>query len=215
MSSASSVVGLIERFKAGNPDAANDLWQRYGDRLVRLARRKLGRLPRRMVDEEDVALSAFNSLCAGAVKGRFPDVADEKSLWALLVFITAQKAADCINHQVRKKRGGGKVQGHSALVGKSSTNQWGSFDAFLASEPGPATLNIWADEYERLLAVLGDPLLRQIADLSVQRYTVDEIANKLGLARRTIHRKLALIRKALLRETTRRKDMAAPKGVSP
>jgi DNA-directed RNA polymerase specialized sigma24 family protein len=215
MSSASSVVGLIERFKAGNPDAVHDLWRRYCDRLVRLARRKLGRLPRRMVDEEDVALSAFNSLCAGAVKGRFPDVADEKSLWGLLVFITAQKAADCINHEVRKKRGGGKVRGHSALVGRAPNGQKGSFDAFLASKPGPATLNIWAEEYERLLAGLGDPLLRQIADLSVQRYTVDDIANKLGLARRTIHRKLALIRKALLRETTRRKDMPAPKGVSP
>src|SRR5258708_36284670 len=131
MSSASLVVGLIERFKAGNPDAANDLWQRYCDRLVRLARRKLGRLPRRMVDEEDVALSAFNSLCAGAVKGRFPDIADEKRLWGLLVFITAQKAADCINHQVRIKRGAGKVRRHSALVGRAPNGQEGSFDAFL------------------------------------------------------------------------------------
>lgn len=157
----------------------------------------MGHLPRRMIDEEDVALCAFNSLYNGAVKGRFPNVTDEESLWGLLVFITAQKAADCFQHHGRKKRGAGRVRGNSALVGQNSTDPAGSFDAFLAAKPGPATLNVWAEEYERLLDSLGDPVLRQIAQMSVQRYTVDEIAHKLGLARRTIHRKLKLIRNSL------------------
>jgi transcriptional antiterminator len=36
----------------------------------------------------------------------------------------------------------------------------------------------------------------------VQGHTVDEIAEKLGMARRTVHRKLHLIRKILGEETS-------------
>ena len=67
----------------------------------------------------------------------------------------------------------------------------------LAREPGPATLNLWVEEYEWLLNDLHDPVLRRIAEMSVQRYTVEEIAETLGLAVRTIQRKLNLIRKSL------------------
>jgi len=49
---------------------------------------------------------------------------------------------------------------------------------------------------------LGDEILRTVAELRVQNYTIDEIAEKLGLARRTIHRKLDLIRKILHSEHT-------------
>jgi DNA-directed RNA polymerase specialized sigma24 family protein len=73
----------------------------------------------------------------------------------------------------------------------------GSFDRCIGPWPGPGTLNIWAEEYERLLARLGDETLRRIAELSVQGYTIGEIAGRLGLARTTIHRKLGLIRKLL------------------
>jgi DNA-directed RNA polymerase specialized sigma24 family protein len=148
-----------------------------------------------MADEEDVALSAFNSLCNGAAKGRFPAVEDHQSLWGLLVFITAQKAADRIAYENRKKRGAGKVRGESALDHKGDSRE--GFAQLLAHEPGPATLNIWAEEYEHLLADLNDPVLRQIAEMSVQRHTVEEIAQSLGLAVRTIQRKLNLIRKTL------------------
>jgi hypothetical protein len=53
---------------------------------------------RRVADEEDVALSAFDSFCAGAERGRFPDLKDRDNLWALLVTITARKAADLAQH---------------------------------------------------------------------------------------------------------------------
>jgi DNA-directed RNA polymerase specialized sigma24 family protein len=195
MSPESSVADLIEGLKAGEPQAAQKLWDRYCDRLVGLARRKLRNVSRRMADEEDVALSAFNSLCVGAAKGRFPQVQDHQGLWGLLIFITAQKAADRIAHENRKKRGAGQVRGESALVHKS--NNRAGIDQLLAREPGPATLNLWVEEYERLLNDLHDPVLRRIAEMSVQRYTVEEIAETLGLAVRTIQRKLNLIRKSL------------------
>src|SRR5262249_12299079 len=115
MSPAGSVSRLLEGFKAGDDAAVRSLWDRYCGRLVRLARGKLRKTGRRVADEEDVALSAFHSLCLGARRGRFPALADRDGLWGLLVFITAQKAADWVAHERRKKRGAGKVRGDSAF----------------------------------------------------------------------------------------------------
>jgi DNA-directed RNA polymerase specialized sigma24 family protein len=202
MSPQSSVSYWIEGLKAGDSRAAAALWERYCDRLVRLARKKLRHSSRRVADEDDIANSAFNSLCLGARDGRFPALANRGSLWGQLVFITAQKVADLITHERRQKRGGGKVRGNSALVGGKPGSAERGFDDFLANSPGPETLNIWAAEYDRLLNRLGDDTLRQIAELRVQGHTIDEIAEKLGMARRTVHRKLHLIRKILGAETS-------------
>jgi DNA-directed RNA polymerase specialized sigma24 family protein len=200
MAPAGSVSRLLEGLKAGEDAAAQSLWGRYCDRLVRLARQKLRHTRRRVADEDDIALSAFNSLCLGARRGRFAALADRDGLWGLLMFITAQKAADQIAHERRRKRGGGRVRGESALAGCPGASHEGGFDRVLSRSPGPSTLNMWAEEYGRLLGRLGDGTLRQVAELKVQGYKVEEIAERLGLARRTIHRKIHLIRKVWLAE---------------
>ena len=200
MSSAGSVSRLLEGFKAGDDAAVRSLWERYCGRLVRLARHKLRHTGRRVADEEDVALSAFHSLCRGARRGRFPALADRDGLWGLLVFITAQKVADCVAYARRKKRGGGKVRGHSALNGGPAGSPKDGFDRVPSRSPGPATLSAWAEEYGRLLDRLGDGTLRRVAELKVQGYKVEEIAERLGLAQRTVHRKIHLIRNVWLAE---------------
>ena len=141
-----SISQLLDGLKEGDDRAAQALWERYCDRLVRLARPKVRQRWRRVADEEDIALGAFNSLCLGARRGRFPALRDRESLWGLLVFITAQKAADWVAWVRRKKRGGGKVRGHSALPPKNGGERDGSFDDFVGRAPGPASLNIWAEE---------------------------------------------------------------------
>jgi hypothetical protein len=88
MSSKRSVTRWIDRLKAGNRAAAQRLWERYFKRLVAVARSQLRDTPRRAADEEDVALSAFNSFCRGAERGRFPELLDRNSLWRLLVTMT-------------------------------------------------------------------------------------------------------------------------------
>jgi DNA-directed RNA polymerase specialized sigma24 family protein len=193
VASRGSISRLVRQLKTGDEAAARALWDRYCDRLVRLARGKLRwQTARRVADEEDVALSAFNSLCLGAREGRFPALAERNALWGLLVFITAQKAADVIRYENRRKP---KSPPHAATAGYKPAAIVALPDDVLAREPGPATLNIWAEEYERLLARLGDERLRHIAELNVQGYKIDEIADRLNLARRTIHRKLDIIRK--------------------
>src|SRR5207244_594392 len=86
--------------KAGDLNAAQPLWERYFPRLVGMARKKLREAPRRAADEEDVALSAFDSFCRGAAQGRFPNLEDRNDLWRVLLLLTARKAS----HQIRDER---------------------------------------------------------------------------------------------------------------
>src|SRR5262245_3600822 len=91
-----SVTRWIGDLRAGDPVAASQIWSRYFDGLVRLARQKLAALPHvgAAEDEEDAALSAFQSLCAGMAEGRFERLKDREDLWRLLVVITIRKVFD-------------------------------------------------------------------------------------------------------------------------
>src|SRR5262249_55701123 len=152
--------------------AAQPLWERYFHRLIGLARKKLRGARPRMADEEDVALSAFDSFCRGAAQGRFPQLRDRNSLWPLLVVITARKALDVVHHESRQKRGGGAVRGESALIESAagSTAKRG-IEQVVGSEPTPEFAAQLVEEYQRLLAKLGDVELRSIATLKMEGYT--------------------------------------------
>src|SRR5262249_35153126 len=91
-SSGGSVTLWLEQLKRGNPAAAQPLWDAYFARLVALARARLRAAPRAAADEEDVALSAFDSFCRGAEAGRFPRLDDRDDLWQVLFVITTRKA---------------------------------------------------------------------------------------------------------------------------
>jgi hypothetical protein len=102
-----SVSIWLDELRDGSPDAAQVIWQRYYDQLVRLARQKLGTCPRRAFDEEDVALSAFDSFFRAAGEGRFPKLEDREDLWKLLFVMTERKALRRVKHERRQKRGSG------------------------------------------------------------------------------------------------------------
>src|SRR5438874_7802874 len=106
MTSEGSVTGWLGQLQGGDPAAAQRLWERYFQRLVGLARDRLRNAPRRAADEEDVALSAFDSFCRRAEQGRFPQLIDRDGLWRLLVVMTARKAAHLKRDAARQKRGG-------------------------------------------------------------------------------------------------------------
>src|SRR6516225_2525229 len=116
MSVPDLVTNWLVQLKAGDPTAAQPLWERYVPHLVALARERLHGTRRRGEDEEDVALSAFDSFCRGAMRGKFPQLTDRDDLWRLLVVITARKGVELLERQGRKKRGGGRLRGESALL---------------------------------------------------------------------------------------------------
>ena len=96
----------VERLRQGDNAAAQKLWEQFFQRLVALAQKRLASSRIVMADQEDVALSAFNSFCTGVENGRYPDLNDRENLWRLLATITRNKVHHLIRDQARKKRGG-------------------------------------------------------------------------------------------------------------
>jgi DNA-directed RNA polymerase specialized sigma24 family protein len=185
-----SISQWLGPLQAGNADAVQKLWECYFERLIDLARTKLRALPHREA-AEDVALSAFDSFCRGARRGRFPQLADRESLWRLLVVITARKAAHVKRDANRQKRGSGAV----GVGGASPDADMETYlEQIVDRAPTPEFAAQAADECRHLMRLLGDPELESIALLRMEGYTVEEIGERLGYVPRTIKRKLRLIR---------------------
>ena len=188
-----SIASWLLGARAGDEAAAQAIWQRYFTRLVQLARTKLPGHVKRAFDEEDVAHSALRCFLHAVAEDRYPQLADRHGLWNLLVVITARKAKAYLRRQNRVRRGGGQVLGETAFL--SPDDDALGIDQVLGAEPTPEFAAQVADECQRLLAMLGDATLRSIAILKMEGHTVDEIAAKLGSTKRTIERRLHIIRK--------------------
>ena len=194
MVSDGSVTHWIHEIKAGNPDAAQALWERYFARLVRLARGELTGANRRMADEEDVAISVFRTFCQAAETGRFPNLADRDSLWRLLVKMAAHKAIDQRRHHARLRRGGGDVRGESALGRPGDLDDPQAIAQVIGDSPTPEFSAMMTEQVQKLMTVLNDEQLRDLALGKMEGYTNDEMAQRLGCSLRTVERRLRLIR---------------------
>jgi DNA-directed RNA polymerase specialized sigma24 family protein len=184
-----SVTHWLAELRAGDRSAAEKLWERYFSALVRHARVILRSVPRRMADEEDVAISAFDSFYRAAEAGNFPRLTDRDDLWRLLLVVTERQAADEARRQSASKRGGGRVRGESTLAPSQHLSE------IAGADPTPEFAVIVAEEMQRLLGVLGDERLRQIALFKLEGYTNREIAERVGASLATIERKLQMIRR--------------------
>ncbi len=197
-----SVTLLIEDLKTGDHLAAHHLWNRYFGRMVGLARRRIqaSRALGASEDEEDAALSAFESLCQGAARGQFGRLDDRDDLWQLLVLITTRKVVDQVKRRCRQKRGGGRVLDESALAGDRDGDRGVGLDRLFGDGPDPAFVAMAAEECRRLLDVLGDDSLRQIVLSRMDGETSEAIAERIGCSLRTVANKLKLIRMKWERE---------------
>ncbi len=188
-----SVSQWIDGLRDGDDDSVQKLWERYFQQLVRYAGNKLPRGVRRDFDEEDVALSAMKSLCAGVAAGRFPRLDDRDNLWSLLVVITGRKAIDRMTAAQAKKRGGGNVLGESAFLspadGKIGIGQ------IVGREPTPQFAADVVEGADELLASLPHDDLRKLVLLKMEGYSNAEAAKKLDCSLRSVERSLNLVRK--------------------
>jgi DNA-directed RNA polymerase specialized sigma24 family protein len=190
MTPSPSVTTWIVRLKAGDPEAAGALWRRYFTRLVELARQHLARHVRRAADEEDAALSAFASFCAGAAAGRFPRLDDRNDLWRLLLTLTIRHARKVARNETAQRRDAGRVVSAADLFDLPDAD----LDRLAGDEPDPALAAEVADELRFLLARLPSASLRSLVTDLLAGYTAPEIARKLGCSLRSVERRWQRIR---------------------
>jgi len=193
MTTGESVSQWIEELKRGDEPAAANVWNRYFQRLVAVACQRLRSAPRRVADEEDVVIGAFESFFRRAQQGQFPQLQDRQDLWHLLVKITERKAINQLRDQGRRKRGGGRVRGESALKGRGASDEEAGLNQVVGAEPNPEFAAMMAEALDQLLSVLA-PDLRTIALLKLEGYTNDEIAARIDRSVPTVERRLRLIR---------------------
>jgi RNA polymerase sigma factor (sigma-70 family) len=204
MNADDSITVWLEEVKSGDREAARRLWERYFPLLVRLAHKRLADVPRRLEDEEDVALSVFESFCRAADGGRFPHVTNRESLWRLLCRITHFKAVDLVRRS-QAAMGDANVRGESGFQG-SGTSVIQPIAPHAKVETTADCAAMVADEVQRLLQMLPEEDLRTIAVAKMDGYTNQEIAERLGCAERTIERRLKYIRAIWRKEFPRQRD---------
>ena len=195
-----SVTGWLTDLRHGGESVAGRVWERYFQKLVRLAQNRLRNAETRVEDEEDVALSVLQSLCAGAAADRFQQVGNRHELWVLLATMTNRKCVNRIRRNVAQKRGGGDVVGEADLATSDTSVGGMTLDDLESAAPTAETLAVLQEDYEQLMNGLRTDELRQVAQWRMDGHTTSEIADKLNLSERSIRRKLDLIRDTWLGE---------------
>lgn len=195
MPSKGSVTEWIEGVKVGDPVAAQKLWNRYVGQLIRIAHANLKGTSRGVADEEDVVLVAFDSFLRAAKRGSFPRLRDRHDLWRLLIAITARKATHQVQHLYSQKRGGGKMPEQSGRQPNRPAAGHRVMDQVVDNLPTPAFAALAAEEFRRLMRLLGDATLCRVARWKMEGYSNEEIAEQLECSSRTVERKLHAIRR--------------------
>ena len=94
---------LVSRWRAGDQDAAKELFDRYASRLVALARKQISQRLASRVDPEDVVQSVFRSFFGRVKAGKF-HIEEQDDLGKLLVRITVHKTLRKVEfHQAAKR----------------------------------------------------------------------------------------------------------------
>ncbi|HEV2948866.1 MAG TPA: sigma-70 family RNA polymerase sigma factor [Gemmataceae bacterium] len=176
---------LVSRWRAGDQDAAKELFDRYASRLVALARKQISQRLASRVDPEDVVQSVFRSFFGRVKAGKF-HIEEQDDLGKLLVRITVHKTLRKVEfHQAAKRDPRMEaVQGDFAS---------GDLVQVLDREPTPEAVVAFVDQLDHFLSQLR-PEERQILEMRVQGYSNGEITKKLGIYDRKIRRLIERVR---------------------
>jgi RNA polymerase sigma-70 factor (ECF subfamily) len=183
-------LALVARWRQGDQQAATELFQRYAERLIGLARHNLSSRLSHRLDPEDVVQSVCRSFFAGARNGRFV-LQQSGDLWRLLVGITLNKLQDKARRHTADKRSVNREQGFG-----SEDSLFGLQAQVLAREPSPEEAIALVDMLEKLMSPF-DALQRRMIELRLQGYPLEEIAADTGHCRHTVLRVLKRARQHL------------------
>jgi RNA polymerase sigma-70 factor, ECF subfamily len=180
--SCSSDGSLLVRVRGGDGGAAAALFERYGQRLCRLAASRMSRDVAVRFDAEDVLQSVFRSFFRKVGDGTY-SAPESGELWGLLALMTVHKVRRRSSHHRAEKR---SVQqtGPSELLIDLTCDDVSELDAQLA--------------LEEFLADLRE-LDRCVVTHRMSGHSVQEISEMVGRSKRTVERILQHCRALLMR----------------
>lgn len=189
-----SVSRLLDALRAGDPAALEALWGKLFPRVASLARQKFAGQHVLRSQDEEVAASVMTNLWEAAAGQRLDGVRDRDDLWRLLLVVTLRKVSHRVRDEKRQKRGG--LWHRLGLTGRGD----GTPLDLTSPEMSPELAAMMAEECRRRIDMLPDQALRTLAALRAEGFSVEEIGVKMGCSRRSVTRKLALIRSIWLRD---------------
>jgi RNA polymerase sigma-70 factor (ECF subfamily) len=177
---------LPSGWRANDQDAARQLVDRYLDRLVALAKKRLSQKLAGRVDPEDIVQSVFRTFFYRAQQGKF-EIKDQDDLCKLLMRITVHKVLKQVEHHTAGKR-----DAHlETAQGDRSVDR---LHELLSREPTPEAEVLFLDQLEHLLNQLR-PKERKILEMRMQGYSNEEIMKELSIDHdRTIRRVIERVR---------------------
>ncbi len=180
------VTALLDRWQAGDEDAAAALYRRYAARLCALAREQLGADLRRRLDSEDIVQSVFRSFFRRSRDGELV-VTRSEALWGLLVKIARNKIrGKAAYHRAQQRDVAREVPLDDAEL---------SVD-LIAAGPTPLEAATLAEEVTTLFHGL-KPIEAEMLTQCLEGRSTPEIAARVGYSRQTVWRFLDRLRSRL------------------
>ena len=181
-------IKLVAQWRAGDEQAAAQLFHRYALRLITLAHGRLSAKLAARVDPEDVVQSAYRSFFVGARNGRYT-LEGSGDLWRLLVAITLHKVRRQVEVHTADKRSINREQRlEDGLLGIPAS--------LLAREPSAAEAVTLAETLENVLGRL-TPTERCVIELRLQGYSLAEIVAETQRSRATVQPVLDRVKQQL------------------
>lgn len=176
---------LIDLWRQGDQDAARRIVERYCDRMLLLARRRISERLASRVDPDDILQSVFRTFFRRVKEGQFV-FEEQDDLCKLLMRITLHKTL----RQVAFHRAAKRDPGQEVGQGEHHRER---LLAVLDREPTAEATVAFLDQMEHFLGKL-DGETRRIIEMRVEGHSNEEIAKELGIYDRKIRRAVERVR---------------------
>lgn len=172
---------LLKQYQAGDSQAATAIFDRYVERLIGLARTRIGPKLKRRVDPEDVVQSAYRSFFVQARNQEY-QLTRSGDLWRLLASTTLNKLySQFEKHTAAKRTIDREVPDELALANLRTCE--------------PTVVEVVAvGEQLRLILDSLSPAERTVLMSTLQGQSTEEIGISIGKSERTVRRLLAQAR---------------------
>jgi RNA polymerase sigma-70 factor (ECF subfamily) len=180
---------LMTRLRAGDDDAAAEVFHRFTHRLIGLARSRLDHLLRSKVDPEDILQSVYRTFFSRHARDGFV-LGDWDGLWAMLTVITVRKC----DYRRKFFRAASRDVGREEPALPDGPTAW--TEHALARDPTPSEAARLTETVERLMRELNGRE-REMLSLSLQGCAAPEVSARVGRTERTVQRVLKRVRERL------------------